>query len=106
MGQPWSSHRSISFLYEFDYRKKPFILQPGSMMQDSRVRSIIKAISWRVFGTLSTIMISFVFTHKLAISLYIGLFEFISKIGFFYFHERIWNRFSFGLRNNKPEPIQ
>jgi len=65
-------------------------------MQDSHVRSIIKAVSWRVFGTCSTIIISFLFTQKISISLYIGLFEFLSKIGLYYFHERVWNKITFG----------
>lgn len=59
-------------------------------MQDSHLRSILKAISWRILGTFGTITIAFVVTHKISISFYIGFFEFISKVGLFYLHERIW----------------
>lgn len=59
---------------------------------DSRTRSIIKAISWRGTGTAATVLIVFIFTGKLDLSIEVGMFEFISKIGLFYVHERIWNR--------------
>lgn len=68
-------------------------------MKESHLRSVIKAISWRIFGTLATMSIIYLFTRKVDVTLYIGLFEFVSKIGLFYFHERIWNAVSFGLSN-------
>jgi len=63
-------------------------------MYDSRLTSLCKSISWRIFGSLSTMGISFVVTHEWALSIYIGGFEFIAKIGLFYFHERLWNKIS------------
>lgn len=68
-------------------------------MKESHLRSIVKAISWRLFGSLSTIAIAFVLTRKLDLSLYIGLIEFVTKVGLFYFHERLWNIISFGFVN-------
>jgi adenylylsulfate kinase len=59
-------------------------------MNESHLRSIVKAISWRIFGTLATMLITYFFTHKIDIAIYIGIFEFISKIVLFYIHERIW----------------
>lgn len=38
--------------------------------------------------------IAFIITHQWRFSFYIGGLEFISKIGIFYFHERLWNTFS------------
>jgi uncharacterized membrane protein len=72
-------------------------------MRESHLRSIIKAVSWRVLGTLATMLIAYLFTHKLSVTLYIGLFEFSSKIGLFYFHERIWSAISFGLSQIHPK---
>lgn len=69
-------------------------------MKESHLRSMIKAISWRIFGTLATMTIAYLFTRQLDVTIYIGLFEFVSKIGLFYFHERIWNAVSFGLSRN------
>lgn len=65
-------------------------------MKESHLRSIIKAVSWRVFGTLMTMLISFVITHKISFAIYIGLLEFFSKVMIFYFHERLWGIITFG----------
>lgn len=67
-------------------------------MKDSHTRSLIKAISWRIFATLTTMIISYMITHELSFAIYIGLFEFISKIIFFYAHERLWNIIRFGTQ--------
>lgn len=70
-------------------------------MQESHLRSMIKAVSWRIFGTFSTMLITFMVTHQIHFALYVGLFEFISKIGLFYLHERIWNKIPLGFRTHK-----
>jgi len=70
------------------------------MMKESHTRSIIKAFSWRIFATLTTMVISFLITHEISFAIYIGLFEFVSKIILFYFHERIWAVISFGMKKN------
>ena len=59
-------------------------------MEESRWVSLIKSISWRVFGTASTMLIVFLMTHQLDTSLYVGVFEMVTKITLFYLHERFW----------------
>lgn len=59
-------------------------------MKQTHLRSLTKAFSWRIFATLITIAISYIVTHKIDFAIYIGAFEFASKIIFFYLHERIW----------------
>ena len=66
-------------------------------MKESHARSLIKAFSWRIFATLTTIVISYLITHEISFAIYIGFFEFISKIIFYYFHERVWAIIPFGL---------
>jgi adenylylsulfate kinase len=34
--------------------------------------------------------IVFIFTHEMAVTFYVGLFEFFSKVTLFYLHERAW----------------
>lgn len=66
-------------------------------MKERHSRSVAKAISWRVTGTLDTIIISFLITGgqtKIAIS--IGFVELFTKVALYYVHERVWNRLSFG----------
>ncbi|HEY7681371.1 MAG TPA: DUF2061 domain-containing protein [Gemmatimonadales bacterium] len=68
------------------------------MYQDTHTRSIAKALSWRVLGTVATSLLVFLFTRKLALSLTVGGVEFVSKIGLFWLHERIWDRVQLGKR--------
>lgn len=65
-------------------------------MKESHLRSWIKALSWRIFATLTTIIISYLITHEISFAIYIGMIEFSSKIIFFYLHERMWEMISFG----------
>ena len=63
---------------------------------ESHVRSIAKAITWRVGGTVVTFMVAWVVTRELSVAAGIGLLDSVIKIGAFYVHERLWNRVSFG----------
>ncbi len=65
-------------------------------MKASHLRSLVKGITWRVIGTLSTAVITYLVTGKIAVALYVGGFEFFGKILIFYFHERMWENISFG----------
>jgi len=60
------------------------------------IRSLMKAISWRVVATLTTILLAFIFTGNLVISVSIGSTELITKTIIYYVHERMWNLTSFG----------
>ena len=61
-------------------------------MSEKNIRSFLKAITWRIGGTIATIIISYVLTKKIDISCLIGGFDFIFKLIMYYLHERIWNR--------------
>lgn len=56
---------------------------------DARV-SLIKTISWRVIGTIDTMLISYVLTNKLDVAMSIGGIEVVSKMILYYVHERAW----------------
>jgi uncharacterized membrane protein len=66
------------------------------MTQEKHYRSIVKAISWRLTGTLDTIIVSFFISGNVKIALSIGFVELFTKIALYYGHERLWNRISFG----------
>lgn len=72
------------------------------MATEKHYRSLIKAISWRITGTLDTILVSWLITRKFSVALSIGGVEVFTKILLYYFHERVWNRLSFG-RKKQPE---
>jgi len=59
-------------------------------------RSLLKTISWRVLATLTTITIVYIFTERIMLSLEIGFVEVVTKMIFYYFHERIWNLITLG----------
>ena len=62
----------------------------------SRVRHMIKAISWRVVGTLDTMFVSTLISGDIKIGLSIGGTEVLTKMILYYFHERLWYRIPFG----------
>lgn len=68
---------------------------------ESKRRSFLKVISWRLTATLTTMLISFFITGNVDMALKIGVFEVVSKIVLQYLHERLWTKVSFGL---KPMP--
>jgi len=66
------------------------------MATDNHTRSVAKAISWRITGTVDTILISWLITREFKFALSIGFVELFTKIILYYGHERLWNRISFG----------
>jgi len=65
-------------------------------MADKHYRSLIKGVSWRITGSIDTLIISFFVTRKLSWALSIMSVEFFTKVALYYFHERVWEKLSFG----------
>ena len=63
-------------------------------MNDSPVRSLAKAISWRVTGTIDTFLISWLITGEVLLASGIAFTEIMTKIALFWIHERVWNNIS------------
>jgi uncharacterized membrane protein len=57
---------------------------------DKPLKSIIKAFSWRIVGTLDTMLISYFITGKISLAVSIGGVEVVTKTILYYFHERLW----------------
>lgn len=57
---------------------------------DKPIKSFIKSISWRIVGTIDTMVISYFITGKVTMALSIGSIEVITKTILYYFHERLW----------------
>ena len=65
-------------------------------------RHIAKTITWRIVGTIDTIILSWIITGDLAIGMAIGGVEVITKMVLYFLHERAWYKFSnFGIENKK-----
>jgi uncharacterized membrane protein len=63
---------------------------------DTSLRSLIKAVSWRILGSIDTTLLALLFTRNLTISMAIGGTEIITKVLLYYLHERLWTRIAFG----------
>ena len=59
-------------------------------MKLSRKRHLLKAISWRFFGSAITFLLSWILTGNVVIGLSISGIETFTKILLYYAHERLW----------------
>ena len=70
------------------------------MMKVTKLRSMLKAVSWRIVGTLDTMALGWLITGSPLVGLKIGALELITKFVLYYIHERIWLRSKFGTKDN------
>lgn len=63
---------------------------------DSHRRSLLKSVSWRVTGSLDTLLLCYIFTGNLGVAASISATEVVTKILLFYGHERVWLKVPFG----------
>lgn len=61
-------------------------------MSDTPVRSLAKAISWRITGTIDTFIVSWFVTGELILAGSIASIEIMTKILLYWTHERVWNK--------------
>ena len=62
----------------------------AEIVRESRTRSILKALSWRVVATTTIITIAYFTTGDIDEALRIGAIEFFIKFALYYAHERAW----------------
>jgi uncharacterized membrane protein len=65
-------------------------------IHESHLRSVVKAMSWRVIATCTTAAIAYVVTGRMGIALTIGGMELFIKIFAYYLHERLWQQVPVG----------
>lgn len=68
-------------------------------------RHLAKTITWRIIGTIDTMILGWFVTGNPITGLKIGGLEVLSKMILYFIHERIWYKMNFGLpnRNNRNE---
>ena len=69
-------------------------------MQVTKLRSLLKTISWRIVGTLDTMCLGWIITGSPLIGLKIGALELFTKMILYYFHERVWLQSKFGTKKD------
>ena len=60
-------------------------------MVEKHWRSFAKAVSWRVTGSIDTMVITYIITRQWKWAFSIMSVEFFTNITIFFFHERIWH---------------
>ena len=69
-------------------------------MKVTKLRSILKTISWRIVGTLDTMCLGWIITGSPLVGLKIGALELFTKMILYYFHERLWLQSKFGTKKD------
>jgi len=75
------------------------------MYKETKARSIVKTISWRVLATLTTIVLVYIFIGDVSIALSVGAIEVFLKMLVYFLHERLWDKIKFGKKEIKPAVI-
>jgi uncharacterized membrane protein len=65
---------------------------------ESHIRSIVKALTWRVIATLVTIFVAWTILGDVGHALEIGLLDTVIKLGAYYGHERAWDKIALGKK--------
>ena len=67
-------------------------------MKVTKSRSLVKALSYRIWGTLSSVAVAYVITKNAALSVTIAFWETVVKVFIYYAHERGWNKIQWGRK--------
>ena len=67
-----------------------------AVVSDKPIRSLLKAISWRVVGTVDTLIVSLFITGEVSTASAIAGVDFVTKMILYFFHERVWNTIKWG----------
>ncbi len=67
-------------------------------LSEKPIRSVVKSISWRIVGTVDTILISSIITGNIKTAFSIGAIELGTKMLLYFFHERVWNSIKWGKK--------
>ena len=65
---------------------------------ETRLRSVLKALTWRFGGLLVTVTVAYAITRRAELAASIGLADTIAKLGCYYVHERLWLRIKYGRK--------
>tara|TARA_R100000541_G_C1866320_1_gene80090 strand:+ start:270 stop:497 length:228 start_codon:yes stop_codon:yes gene_type:complete len=63
----------------------------------NKYRHLLKTITWRLIGTLDTMIIAYVISGDPLLGLSIGGVEIFTKMILYYLHERVWYKSKIGI---------
>ena len=74
------------------------------LLKDPSVkRHVAKTITWRIVGTIDTMIIGWLITGNVMTGLKIGGIEVVTKMILYYLHERMWFKINLGLPHRKTD---
>jgi adenylylsulfate kinase len=62
----------------------------------------MKGLTWRITASVTTMLIVFIMTGNLALVAGVGFADVTLKVLFYYIHERLWGRVSWGILGVEP----
>jgi len=63
-------------------------------------RHLFKTITWRLVGTIDTMILGWLVSGDPMIGITIGSFEIVTKMILYFLHERAWYHYDFGIKRN------
>ena len=63
---------------------------------------MVKAVSWRISASLTTVLLVYLLTGETAVALSVGLLEIVVKLALYFLHERAWERIPLGKSSAAP----
>lgn len=64
-------------------------------------RHLLKTLTWRVVGTIDTMLLGWLVSGDPMVGITIGSFEVVTKMILYFIHERIWYKVDFGIKRDK-----
>ena len=68
------------------------------ILMDTHIRSVVKAISFRIIASLITVILVLIFTGNLALAGAIGILDLILKLIIYYLNVRVWDKIVWGRK--------
>lgn len=72
--------------------------------REAHSRSLMKAVSWRILGSVDTFLLSWLFTGSLRAAGAIATTEVLTKMVLYYLHERAWSGIKWGFKDAPEDP--
>ena len=78
--------------FKYGYRKD----NEGNNIMSIK-RHLAKTVTWRIVGTIDTMLLAWIISGDPMTGLKVGGIEVVTKMILYYIHERVWHKFNFGV---------
>lgn len=75
-------------------------------LTESHRRHLAKTVTWRIIGTIDTMILAWVISGNPMIGLKVGATELVTKMALYYLHERAWFKVNFGVNERHSQKRQ